>query len=98
MKNSIVNVAIQVLPVSKTKHPYAIVDTAIEVIQKSGLTYRVCPFETVVEGPFAQVMSLIEEIHHACYADGTENMMCYVKIQSNASGTVSIGDKMDKYD
>jgi len=50
MQNNIVNVAIQVLPSSKKEHPYSIVDKAIEVIQKSGLKYKVCPFETVIEG------------------------------------------------
>ena len=35
--NNLVNVAIQVLPNSKSIHPYNIVDKAIELIQKSGL-------------------------------------------------------------
>lgn len=98
MKNKIINAAIQVLPAAKDKHPYAIVDTAIAEIQKSGLVYRVCPFETVVEGPYDKVMSLIETIHNSCYADGADSMLVYVKIQSNAAGNVTIGDKMDKYD
>lgn len=98
MKNSIINAAIQVLPSARDKHPYSIVDTAIAEIKRSGLTYRVCPFETVVEGPYEKVMELVEKVQDACYADGAESMLVYVKIQSNASGQVSIGDKMDKYD
>jgi len=98
VKTKIVNVAIQVLPSSKSRHPYAIVDAAIAEIQKSGLTYRVCPFETVVEGPYEEVISLIERVQNACYADGADSMLVYVKIQSNAEGKVTIGDKMDKYD
>ena len=98
MKDKIINAAIQVLPSSPDKHPYSIVDTAISVIQKSGLTFRVCPFETVVEGRYEDVIKLIEEIHKCCYNDGAESMLVYVKIQSRAMGEVSIGDKMDKYD
>jgi uncharacterized protein YqgV (UPF0045/DUF77 family) len=98
VKTKIVNVAIQVLPASKSKHPYAIVDAAIAEIQKSGLTYRVCPFETVVEGPYEEIISLIERVQAACYADGADSLLVYVKIQSNTSGQVTIGDKMNKYD
>jgi len=97
MKDKIINAAIQVLPSSSKKHPYSIVDTAISVIKESGLTYRVCPFETVVEGRYEDVMTLVERIHEGCYNDSAESMLVYVKIQSKAIGDVSIGDKMDKY-
>ena len=49
MQNT-VNLALQILPTSKTIHPYLIVDKAIEVIAVSGLRYKVTPFETVMEG------------------------------------------------
>jgi uncharacterized protein YqgV (UPF0045/DUF77 family) len=51
MKN-LINLALQVLPSSITSDPYSLVDKAIEVIQQSGLKYRVCPFETVIEGDY----------------------------------------------
>ena len=60
--NNIVNVAIQVLPVSKNIHPYNIVDKAIEIIQNSGLNYKVCPFETVIEGKLEEILQLISKI------------------------------------
>ena len=98
MKKKIINAAIQVLPSSREKHPYAIVDTAISVIKRSGLVYRVCPFETVVEGPYSDIIALVEEVQDACYADGAESMLVYLKIQSKAEGDVTISDKMEKYD
>ncbi len=96
--NNIVDVAIQVLPNSKEIHPYDIVDKAIELIQKSGLKYRVCPFETVVEGKLEVILKLVNEIHAECYKYGTETMMTYIKIQSAANKDVTIEDKMHKYD
>ncbi|HEY9124059.1 MAG TPA: thiamine-binding protein [Bacteroidales bacterium] len=95
--NQQINAAIQVLPRSKDKHPYDIVDKAIEIIKTSGLKYQVCPFETVVEGTYAEVMTLVEKVHAACYAAGTEDMMCYLKIQSSSQKAVTIDDKMNKY-
>ncbi|MCK9206420.1 MAG: thiamine-binding protein, partial [Salinivirgaceae bacterium] len=51
MKHKI-NLALQVLPRAEGKNPYHLVDKAIEIIEKSGVTYQVCPFETVMEGSY----------------------------------------------
>lgn len=97
MKNQI-NLAIQVLPRSSTKGTYELVDIVIELIQKSGLKYRVCPFETVVEGYYDEVMSLVKDIHEAVYNGGAEEMITNIKIQTRHNQDVFIDDKMNKYD
>ncbi len=97
MKNKI-NVAVQVLPRSATKGTYELVDVAIELIQKSGLKYRVCPFETVIEGYYDEVMSLVKDIHEAVYASGADEMITNMKIQTRYNQDVYIDDKMNKYD
>jgi uncharacterized protein (TIGR00106 family) len=97
MKNQI-NLAIQVLPRSSTKGTYELVDVAIELIQKSGLKYRVCPFETVIEGYYDEVMKLVKDIHEAVYAEGAEEMITNIKIQTRNNQDVFIEDKMNKYD
>lgn len=95
--NKQINLAIQILPRSKEIHPYDIVDKAIEVIKKSGVKYMVCPFETVMEGNYDELMKIVEEIHEVCYNAGAEDIICNIKIQSNKAGTVTIEDKMHKY-
>ncbi len=92
-----VNVALQVLPRAKDKDTYALVDEAIGMIAASGLKYQVCPFETVIEGGYDEVMALVKKVHEACYQAGTETMMTYMKIQTSATGEVRIEDKMEKY-
>lgn len=92
-----VNAAIQILPASKSVHPYDIVDKAIEVIKASGLHYEVCPFETVVEGEYNVITKLIDDIHNACYIAGAESILCNVKIHSAKDKNVTIEDKMHKY-
>lgn len=94
--NKTVNIALQILPSSSTIHPYKLVDSAIEVIAGSGLKYMVCPFETVIEGTYEQVMQVVEEAQKACYAAGAESLITYVKIQSSLQD-VTIEDKMEKY-
>ena len=92
-----VNIALQVLPTSTTVHPYLLVDKAIEVIEKSGLRYKVTPFETVMEGSYDEIMEVVKLAQGACYEAGAETMMTYIKIQSSRKD-VSIDDKMEKYE
>lgn len=92
-----VNIALQILPSSKTIHPYKLVDKAIEVIANSGLIYRVTPFETVMEGSYDKIMKVVKQAQEACYTAGAESLMTYIKIQSSL-GDVSIDDKMEKYE
>ena len=96
--NNKINVAVQVLPRSATKGTYELVDVAIELIQKSGLKYRVCPFETVIEGYYDEVMNLVKDIHEAVYAAGADEMITNMKIQTRYNQDVFIDDKMNKYD
>ncbi|TAJ10485.1 thiamine-binding protein [Marinilabiliaceae bacterium JC017] len=93
-----VNVAVQVLPVSNTKDAYSLVDSAIDEIKRSGVKYRVTPFETVMEGGYDELMNVVKKVQLACYKDGAESVMCFVKIQSSAEREVTIMDKMRKYE
>lgn len=92
-----VNIALQILPTSKSIHPYDLVDKAIEVIAASGLKYRVTPFETVIEGTYDRIMEVVKQSQEACYAAGAESLMTYLKIQSS-NKDVCIEDKTGKYD
>lgn len=95
--NNLVNAAIQVLPRSQTKGTYELVDLAIEIIQNSGLKYQVCPFETVVEGTFEEVIQVLRDIHNAVYNGGAEEMITNIKLQTRLNQDVFIDEKMAKY-
>ena len=96
MKNY-VNIALQVIPKSKTKETYDLVDDAINVIQQSGLKYQVCPFETAIEGPYDEIMELVEKVQKTCFNEGAEELMVYIKIQNRKDSKVTIEEKMKKY-
>lgn len=97
--NYVVNIAIQVLPLGIPKvEAYRIVDAAIHCIQSSGLAHRVCPFETVIEGPYSEVMKLLDDIQLACKAAGAEEVIINMKLQRSFIKDVSIDDKMEQYD
>ncbi|WP_066628814.1 thiamine-binding protein [Labilibacter marinus] len=97
INNNTVNIAVQVLPVAKDKDSYDLVDDAIAIIEESGVKYLVTPFETVMEGKYDELMQVVKEVQNACYASGSEKVMCYVKIQSVLNKDVTIDDKVGKY-
>jgi len=97
MKHKI-NVALQVLPRSKSKGTYELVDKAIELIKLSGIKYRVCPFETVLEGYYDEIMDLVKKVQEVLYKEGADTMFTLIKIQSASNNDVTIEDKMEKYD
>ena len=72
MKNKIVNIAIQILPFSAKLEVYDVVDKAIEVIARSGVKYRVTPFETVIEGSYGRLMEVVSEVQEVCYQAGVD--------------------------
>jgi uncharacterized protein YqgV (UPF0045/DUF77 family) len=92
-----INAAIQVLPRVKDKHPYEVVDAAIAVINASGLKYEVCPFETVVEGTYEQVVQLVKNIREKCFAAGAEEILVNMKLQMRSGNDVTIEEKTGKY-
>ena len=92
-----VNLAIQVLPFSTTEDKYVIIDKAIALISDSGLKHVVCPFETVVEGSFEEVMNLVEDIKHSCLLAGADDLIINMKLHAKREADALIVDKMEKY-
>ncbi len=96
MKHTI-NLALQILPRSDTVDLYQLVDSAIRVIQDSGLKYQVCPFETVIEGDYETVMSVVKKAQEACFASGADELLVNIKIQIRKGADVTIEEKVGKY-
>lgn len=92
----IINAAIQLLPMETKGNRYAMVDQAIHIIQESGLKYKVCPFETVVEGPADKVYALIQNIQETCLKKGCEELLLNIKIHA-ANRDLQFEDKLEKY-
>ena len=92
--NKIINVGLQILPYGK--EPF--IDKAIEVIQNSGLKYKVCPFETVIEGYYDEIMEVVKKAQQACYEAGAEMCVINIRIHSAKNQDILIDDKLKKFD
>jgi uncharacterized protein (TIGR00106 family) len=66
-------------PVGKDVSLSKYVARSLDLIDKSGLNYKINPMGTVVEGEWDEVMSLIKNCHEAILAD-TERVVTNIKI------------------
>ncbi len=90
-----INAALQLLPFGNDKEKYTIIDNAIALIEKSGLKYKVCPFETVVEGQPKEIYDLIESIRHESLKHCTD-ILLNVKFHA-ANRDLGFEEKLEKY-
>jgi uncharacterized protein YqgV (UPF0045/DUF77 family) len=92
----IINAAIQLLPLETTEHRYNVIDRAIALIEASGLPYKVCPFETVVEGESSAVFALLQNIQTQTLHTNCNEMLMNIKIHA-ANKDLHFEDKIAKF-
>ena len=97
MHQFIINASVQIIPIVLDKHPYEWVDEAIEVIQKSGIKYEVGPFATVLEGPYSEVMAVIQSINEYLYSRECQEWITNVQIQVRSKGDITGDEKTAKF-
>lgn len=68
-----------IFPIGKDVSLSKYVSRSLDIIDKSGLPYRINPMGTVVEGEWDDVMELIKKCHHAILED-TQRVTCSIKI------------------
>jgi uncharacterized protein YqgV (UPF0045/DUF77 family) len=97
MHQHIINASIQILPVVQDRHPYLWVDEAIAIIQQSGIKYEVGPFATVLEGTYAEVMNLINNINEYLQQQGCAEWIMGLQIQIRANADITGDEKTAKF-
>jgi uncharacterized protein (TIGR00106 family) len=73
--------SVQILPKTKNGEdviPY--VDRAIEIIKESGVSYRVGPLETTMEGEFDELLGILKRMNEAMFEMGSPSVMSQVKL------------------
>lgn len=91
-------VSIQVLP----KTPYGesvipYVDRAIAIIDQSGVTYRVGPLETTMEGELHQLLEIVARVNEELVNSGCSQVLSQIKVFYKPEG-VSMRELTQKYD
>lgn len=90
-------VGIQIIPKSSFHDTYEMVDAAIEVIQNSGVKHMITPFETVMEGPYDQLMEISNNAQKAVLDAGADECLVYFRIHYRKDSDVTFDEKrMDR--
>ena len=74
--------------------PY--IDTAIDVIKKSGLKYEVDAMATTLEGELDEVLDTIKEAHRAVMNEGAGRVLTEIRIDDRETG-VTIKQELEGY-
>lgn len=67
----------------------------LDLVDRSGLDYRLNPMGTVVEGPFDDVLDLIRRCHKAVAAD-CDRVSTIIKIDDRRGAAHQIAEKVQK--
>ncbi len=67
----------------------------LDLVDRSGLAYRLNPMGTVVEGPFDDVIALIAKCHKAVASD-CERVSTIIKIDDRKGARNQIDEKVTK--
>lgn len=91
-------VSIQIIPSTPggaSVIPY--VDRAIEIIQQSGVPYRVSPLETTMEGELAELLQIVEQMNEAMVEMGCGSVISQIKVYYNSKMGASMERLLEKY-
>ncbi|MGQ9548999.1 MAG: thiamine-binding protein [Roseiflexus sp.] len=94
-----ITVSFEVLPggLPDKAATYAAVDAAIAVVAASGLTYRVGPMETTIEGEYDDIMTVIRQAQEAVLAAGATRVFTLIRVDYDPHGS-TIAEKMANYE
>jgi len=97
MHNYIINASIQIVPIVQDKYPYEWVDEAIVLIRQSGIKYEVGPFATILEGTYAEVMQVINDLNEYLCNRGCKEWISNIQIQIRSNGDITAAEKIEKF-
>ncbi len=94
--NHKINLSLQVVPIN-TEQAYPIIDSAIEVIQQSGVRHEVQPFATLLEGDWDTLIATLAKAKDAALTVGAEELLLNVQIHLKKDQDVHWEDKTEKF-
>ena len=97
MHSNIVNASLQILPIVEDKHPYLWVDEAIAVIQQSKIKFEVGAFATTLEGTYADVLKVINDVNDYLLQKNCAEWIVNVQIQIRSNGDITGEEKTAKF-
>ena len=88
------SIALQVLPLAQGIDRIYVINQVIAYLQAQEVTMVVTPFETVLEGEFAELMRILKE---SLEVAGQEADNIFANVKINVGEILSIDEKLEKY-
>ena len=85
---------LSIWPMDKGVSVGPFVARALDVIDRSGLAYKVGPLGTCIEGEYDAVMAVVRQCHEALWAD-SDRVMCSMKMDWRRDAVGRINGKVD---
>ena len=89
-----VMIEFSVLPVGTGVSLSPIIARVLEIVDKSGVTYKINPMGTVLEGSWDEVMSIVKQCHTEAMKDA-ERVVTSVKIDDRKGKEIRIKKKIE---
>lgn len=87
LKNDpIVYLAFQVIPRSKDKNNFKLVDRAIDVVKNSQIPYQIGAMETTMKGHLNHLLEIVKLAQQACLDNGAIEVITNIKIHNTPIG------------
>ena len=93
MTDHLITLGIQIVPKSASYDTYNLIDRAIDIIQQSGVKYKITPFETVMEGKYEDLIMISENAQKAVLEAGADECLVYYRIHYRKNQDVVFEEK-----
>lgn len=84
---------LQILPLGVGTDIREAVADAVEVVEEAGLSYRLTPSGTVIEGTWERVMPVIEQAHIRA-RKRSDHLVTTLRIEDDAAGTNKLSENV----
>lgn len=91
-----INLGIQIIPITTADKGYPIIDQCIELIKASGIPNTVTAFETILEGNYHKIMTLVNQINELAISH-TDELVVNIRIHAKRNQDVYMKDKTEKH-
>lgn len=96
MTNHQINLGVQIIPIADTAKCYPVIDQCISLIQRSGISYQVTAFETILEGRYREIMDLIDRLYELALSQ-SEELVINIRLHAKNGQDVFGTDKTAKF-
>jgi len=66
----------------------------VDVLDESGLEYRVCPMGTVIEGEVDEILAAVAKMHAIPFGSGAERVLTHLTIDDRRDKTLTMDGKL----